>query len=266
MKDNDAVLLEGVTVERGGRRLLENIDWRVRRGERWAVLGLNGSGKTTLVRMIAGFGFPSGGAVSVLGNRFGQTDLRELRQGVGWVNGDLGLEVPLMQTVLDTVVSGRRGSLVVYDDPSREETEAARAALSSLGILRLEERRLGTLSSGERQAVWICRSLMSNPDLLILDEPCLALDPLAREGFLSSLANLLRERPAMTAVMVTHHVEEIVAEFGHVLLVKEGRIAAQGRKGDVLAQTALSGIFGPRFRLSPMDGRFFMELKAAGRP
>jgi iron complex transport system ATP-binding protein len=216
--------------------------------------------------MIAGFGYPASGTLQVLGCEFGKTDLRELRRGVGWVNGDLDLEVPLMQTALETVVSGSRGSLVLYDDPSSGETTAALSALSSLGIAELAERRLGTLSSGERQAVWIARSLATNPELLILDEPCLALDPVARERFLSSLSRLLRNRPEVTAVMVTHHVEEITPEFGQVLLVENGCIVALGRKEDVLSQPVLSKVFGPNFRLSPANGRYSLDLAEAGWP
>lgn len=261
MTDTDAVVMDAVDVERGGARLLSGIRWRVRRGERWAVLGLNGSGKTTLVRMIAGFGYPSAGLVRVLGSEFGKTDLRELRQGVGWVHGDLGLEAPLMQTALETVVSGARGSLAVYDRPSDAETDAARALLSSMGVGGLSDRPLATLSSGERQAVWIARSLMADPGLLILDEPCLALDPVAREGFLASLSRLLRHRAETTAILVTHHVEEIIAEFDHVLLMAGGGIVAQGRKEDMMSEAVLARIYGSRFRLARADGRFFMDLR-----
>jgi iron complex transport system ATP-binding protein len=255
-----AVILEGVHLEIGGSRILSDISWEVARGEKWMILGLNGSGKTTLLRMLSGFGYPSRGALSVLGERFGATDLRALRARVGWVHGDLSAEFPGFMSCLEVVLSGITGTIASYDSLDGDAARRARAALESIGAARLAERRFSTLSTGERQRALIARALAAEPELLLLDEPCFGLDPVAREGFLVSLSKLFAGRPRLTVIGVSHHVEEIIEGFTGVLLLERGEVAAAGARAEVMGGRALARVFGPACRVELRDGRYAMRF------
>ncbi len=254
-----ALSLEDVCLDVEGSRILHDVTWKVGRGEKWIILGRNGSGKTSLVRLLSGFGFPSSGRVEVLGETLGRTDLHDLRRRVGYIHGDLATDIPFFMTALDVVLSGAEGSLVVYEEPAGEE-KMARAMLDSLGMGEFAERRFFRLSTGERQRVLIARALAAGPELLLLDEPCQGLDPLAREEFLESLGGLLAARPDLSVVFVTHHVDEIVEGFTRVLVLEAGRVLASGTRQEVLKPAMVKRLYGERCRLHAREGRFFLSF------
>ncbi len=252
--------LDGVSLDIEGRPILRDITWRAERGEKWIILGRNGSGKTSLMRLLSGFGFPSRGRVEVLGELLGRTDLHVLRRRVGWIHGDLAADIPSFMTALEVVLSGAEGSLVVYEQaPGAEEAMALRM-LESLGMKDFADRRFFRLSTGERQRVLIARALASGPELLLLDEPCLGLDPGAREEFLESLAGLLAARPDLSVVFVTHHVDEIIDGFSRVLILEEGSVLASGQTEEVLTPVMVKRLFGERCRLHSRGGRYFLSF------
>jgi iron complex transport system ATP-binding protein len=178
------------SLERGEVFLLRGVRWEIGAGEQWVVLGPNGSGKTSLVRILAGYEWPTSGRVEVLGEEFGRTDLRELRKRFGFASAAFGDWFAPSEDALDVVASGFEASVGLWRPPAKEELARAREALDAIGALYLEKRRFGVLSQGERQRVLIARTLVHRPALLILDEPCEGLDPLARERLLADLARL----------------------------------------------------------------------------
>lgn len=239
----------GLRVERGETVILDGVDWRVGRGEHWVVLGANGCGKTSLLKVLAGYLTASAGTVRVLGREFGACDWRELRRRMGLVSGALQAAVPEGEPALWTVASGWTAQLDLWRAPSAAEARQARGWLECAGAAGLERRAWGVLSQGERQRVLIARALMARPALLILDEPCAGLDPVARESFLASLEALARRPGGPALVLVTHHVEEITPAFTHALLLRAGRVVAAGPRADTLTAGRLGETFGARVRL-----------------
>lgn len=248
--NQEAVRLENVWFERDGRHILENISWRVGNGERWVLLGPNGSGKTTLLRLLSGYAFPSRGRMRVLDHLFGETDLRELHRHIGWVHSDLRAMIPEFMSALEVVLSGRRGSLVVYNEIAPGEKQAALKIMNWIGTAHLAGRRFATLSTGERQRVLIARALSAEPGLLLLDEPCLGLDPLAREEFLASLEQLYAARKDLSVIYVTHHVEEITPAYEKLLVLAGGRTVGAGEMRQTLNARVISGLYGHSCRLA----------------
>jgi iron complex transport system ATP-binding protein len=264
--DHAAIALRRVCLDIGGSRILDEISWEVAQGEKWIVLGLNGSGKSSLLRLVSGFGYPSSGSMHVLGEPFGRTDLRDLRRHVGWVNGDLAADFPRFMNAREVVVSGGEGAIALYEDKVGPEADEADAALDSIGARHLAERLFHTLSTGERQWVLIARALAAGPRILLLDEPCIGLDPVAREDFLQSLSLLFHRRPDLTVVAVTHHVEEIIDGFTRLLVLSKGRVAGQGGREEVMAGPAIARVYGERCRVDRREGRYAMRFTAAPVP
>jgi iron complex transport system ATP-binding protein len=246
--------VSGLRVDRGPARILRGIDWCVRPGEHWAVLGANGSGKTSLIRALAGYLTPTAGSVAVLGEGHGRSDWPALRRRIGIVTSAFAGSIPPDEPALDTVVSGRFAQLDLWARVTRADRTAAGRLLRLVGLGRLAGRAWGLLSQGERQRVLIARALAARPELLILDEPCAGLDPVARERFLTFMVRLARRRRGPALVLVTHHVEEIAPAFTHVLLLRRGRVLAAGRRRAVLDSAHLSATFGARLRLSRHGG------------
>lgn len=259
------VEVAGLSVERDGTTILNGIDWRVRRGENWVILGANGSGKTSLLSALTGYLMPSRGDVRVLGECFGESDWRELRKHIGLVSSSIGQKMPGEENALDTVVSGKNAMIELWGRVTRAERSRARAWLEKVECAHLEKRPWRALSQGERQRVLIARALMADPALLILDEPCAGLDPVARETFLRFLRRLAAGKEAPTLVLVTHHVEEIVPAFSHVLLLKNGRVLADGPKGRVLTTPLLSKTFGSSLALDNKRGRYQLRVQSTRR-
>jgi iron complex transport system ATP-binding protein len=249
--------VSGVGVVRGGATLLSDLDWTVRDGERWVVLGPNGAGKTTLLQIAGAALFPSRGTVELLGERFGATDLGELRTRVGLTSSALAERVPPREKALDVVVTAAYGVLgrwrERYDDA---DVARASALLGRVGLRAFADRRFGTLSEGERKRVLLARALMTDPELLLLDEPAAGLDLGAREALLRLLARLAQDEAAPPSVLVTHHVEEVPVGTTHALLLARGRSLAAGPVGEVLTGPLLSRAFGLPLEVEERDGRF----------
>lgn len=248
-------------VRRGAAHLLAGVTWRIRPGEHWVVLGANGSGKTSLLRVLMGFLSPTSGSLTLLGARFGAADWREVRPRIGLVSSALHVHIPPAETALETVISGRYAQLDFWGQATPADVRAARACLRALGAVALADRPWAWLSQGERQRVLIARALVARPGLLILDEPCAGLDPVARADILATVNAIAGTRSAPTLIFVTHHVEEITPRFTHVLLLAQGRVTAAGPRADVLTSANLSAAYGRPVRLqrSPAGWRLVIR-------
>ncbi|MFE0590585.1 ABC transporter ATP-binding protein [Micromonospora echinospora] len=244
--DEDLVVnLDGVGVRRSGTALLHDVDWRVELDERWVVLGPNGAGKTTLLNLAAGRLHPTTGTAHVLGERIGRTDLTELRTRIGLSTAALAERIPTEEKVTDVVVTAAWSVVGRWRESyDRTDEVRARALLGQLGVAHLAGRGYGTLSEGERKRVQIARALMTDPELLLLDEPAAGLDLGGREDLVARLAELAYDPDAPALVLVTHHVEEIPPGFTHALLLREGGVVAQGLLGATLTSDNLSKTFG----------------------
>ena len=254
--------LDGLSIRRGGTIILRDISWRVERGQHWAMLGANGSGKTSLLSALTGYLMPTSGEISVLGQRYGAADWRELRKQIGLVSSSVRQMMAEDEPALITVASGKFAMIDFWGDPSRTELAAAKRLLHQVECGYIADRAWSVLSQGERQRVLIARALMAQPRLLILDEPCAGLDPAAREHFLQFIQRLGRQKNSPTLVLVTHHVEEIMPVFSHVLLLKGGRVLAGGKKSAVLKSAMLSNAFNAQMKLSRRAGRYAMSVSA----
>lgn len=252
-------------VARGPVPILRGVDWRVAPGEHWVILGANGSGKTSLLKALTGFLSPTGGNLALLGRRYGACDWRELRLQIGVVTSAFNASIPPAETALETVISGKYAQLDLWHAGTRADRAAARRLLAASRLEHLATREWSYLSQGERQRVLIARALMAQPRLLILDEPCAGLDPVAREKFLLFLDHLAQSAgPRVPAlVLVTHHVEEIVPAFSHALLLREGAVLASGPLRRVLTSANLSATFGAPLRLRRSDGRYALNAVRA---
>ena len=246
------------SIIRNGRPILSDITWQMQAGESWAVVGENGSGKSFLLRLIAGGEYPTHGRVSVLGSVFGSANLWELRRRLGFVSDSLQTRYHARVRVADVVLSGFFSSIGLWDTPSPRQQKLAGEVLVLLGIQHLAHRLFGELSQGEQRKVLIARSLVPDPELLILDEPCAGLDFPTREEFLSSLQHLIER--GRNLVVVTHHIEEIVTGITHILLMKNGRIAALGPKEEVMTEELLNRVLGYRFSLVEAGGRYWAHI------
>ena len=251
------IRMSGVGVRRGSAHLLRSVDWSVELDERWVVLGPNGAGKTTLLQLAAAQLHPSSGTAEVLGERLGKVDVFELRPRIGLTSAALANRMPNNETVLDVVVSA--GYAVVgrwREEYDVLDTGRARHLLYQLGVQQLADRRFGTLSEGERKRVQIARALMTDPELLLLDEPAAGLDLAGREQLVARLATLAADPDAPTMVLVTHHVEEIPSGVTHGLLLRDGLVVAAGLIEDVLSPDLLSVTFGMPLALDRNGGRY----------
>ena len=251
------VRMDGVGVRRSGSMLLREVNWAVELDERWVVLGPNGAGKTTLLRLASAELHPTVGVVHVLGERIGRVNLFELRTRVGISSAGLGLRVPGDEIVRDVVISAGYGVLGRWRE-RYEDLDAGRAdhLLDTLGVRALAGRTFGTLSEGERKRVLIARALMTDPELLLLDEPAAGLDLGGREDLLARLSTLAMDPNAPTTVLVTHHVEEIPRGYTHALLLREGTVVAAGLIDDVLSDDSLTATFGLPLGVRRRRGRY----------
>jgi iron complex transport system ATP-binding protein len=254
----DAVLeLADVTVRRGATNLVEGVDWTVEEDERWVVLGPNGAGKTTLLQVASAQIHPTEGVAGILGEVLGTVDVFELRPRIGLTSAAIAERIPREELVHDVVVSASYSVLgrwrERYDDLDHGRADEL---LAELGAGRLARRTFGTLSEGERKRVQIARALMTDPELLLLDEPAAGLDLGGREDLVETLSVLAMEETSPATVLVSHHVEEIPPGFTHALLLREGRVVAAGPMEQVLTEELLSTTFGMPLQLSHQDDRW----------
>ena len=254
---NAVLELADVTVKRGQATLLDGVDWMVEEDERWVILGPNGAGKTTLLQVASAQLHPSSGVAGILDEVLGTVDVFELRPRIGLTSASLADRIPRHELVRDVVVSASYGIVgrwrEAYDDLDHERAEAL---LTEVGAKHLAERTFGTLSEGERKRVQIARALMSDPELLLLDEPAAGLDLGGREDLVSTLSVLAMDEDSPATVLVSHHVEEIPPGFTHALMLREGRVVAQGPLERVVTEEALSATFGMPLVLTHADGRY----------
>jgi iron complex transport system ATP-binding protein len=257
--DDDLMIdFRRVTLRRGGRVLVGPVTWQVELDERWVVIGPNGAGKTSLLRIAAAMEYPTTGTATVLGERLGKADMAELRQRVGLSSSALAQRIPDDELVRDVVVSAGYAVLGRWRE-RYDDVDYLRAldTLESIGAEHLADRTYGTLSEGERKRVLIARSLMTDPELLLLDEPAAGLDLGGREELVARLADLAADPDSPALVLVTHHVEEIPPGFSHCLILAEGEVLAAGLLADTLTAENLSAAFGQSIAVDAIDGRYF---------
>ena len=237
--------LDDIVFARDGRRIIDHVSLRVERGENWLVLGANGSGKTTLLRIAAMYEHPSHGTVRVLGEQLGRTDVRRLRRRVGYASAALAAQFRPELAAHEIVMTARYAALEPwwhrYDDADRDR---ARDCLDQMGVGGFADRTLGSLSSGEQQRVFLARTLMNEPGVILLDEPSARLDLGGREQLVHALDDIADDDDAPPFVVVTHHLEEVPSSVTHALLLRDGRAVTQGELGDALTSAALSECFG----------------------
>lgn len=246
-----------VVVRRNAKDIVEHLTWSVAGDERWVVLGPNGAGKTTVLQLAAALLYPTSGTVSILGERLGRTDVFDLRPRIGFASTALSRRIPPEESVLDVVLTAAYSVLGRW----REQYEAIdeRRALRVLAEWKLDhlaDRSFGTLSDGEQKRVQIARAVMTDPELLMLDEPTASLDLGSREELVSLLGGYAQAPSTPAMIMVTHHVEEIPIGFTHVLLMREAQAVASGPLADTLTAANLSATFGVDVELDEHEGRF----------
>src|SRR4051794_38399664 len=261
----DVLDLIGVTVVRDGATLVEDVTWTVREGERWVLLGPNGAGKTTLLQIAGARMHPTRGSVDVLGDRLGEVDVFELRPRIGLSSAAFAETLPAGEKVADVVLTAAYAIAGRWHE-SYDPLDHRRSSdlLAAFGVAHLADRTFGTLSEGERKRVQLARSLMTDPELVLLDEPAAGLDLGGRETLVQDLSELARDRRSPVLVLVTHHVEEIPPGFTHALLLRQGRVVAAGPMDEVLTDETLTAAFDVPLAVQCTDGRWTARIRARG--
>jgi len=266
--DPDLVLdLRDVSLRREGKNLVGPLSWQVELDERWVMLGPNGAGKTSLLKIAAALEYPSTGTAVIVGEQLGRTEVTELRSRLGMSSVAVAGRIPGDEVVQDLVVSAGYAVLGRWRE-RYDQMDFDRAAdmLEAIGAEHLAERTWGTLSEGERKRVLIARALMTDPELLLLDEPGAGLDLGGREDLVARLGDMALDPDAPATVLVTHHVEEIPPGFTHAMLLAEGEVTAMGLIEDVITSENLSRAFAQAITVSVIDGRYFARRsRRAGR-
>jgi iron complex transport system ATP-binding protein len=241
----EVIRLRGVGVRYDRSMLLRDVDWTAHSNESWVVIGPNGAGKTTLLQVAATLIAPTHGTVEILGERLDHADIADLRTRIGMASAVIADLVPHNEKVIDLVLTASYG-ILGRDAEDYDSADVTRAVelLDALGCAHLIRRRFASLSEGERKRVQIARSLMADPEMLLLDEPAAGLDLGGREDLLRRIAGLLKDPRSPMMVLVTHHIEEVPAGFTHALLMRKGTVLAAGPLTDVFTERNLSRCFG----------------------
>lgn len=259
---SEILRVNDVKVRRGDTMVLDGVDWSIQNGEQWVILGANGSGKTSLLNTLSGFLQPTEGDVQVFGEVFGETDWKELRNVIGIVNHTVADWIENRETALEIAISGIHAQINYWGHITKDDEKTARKILRQYRLNYAADRTWEQLSQGERQRSLICRALLARYRLLILDEPCAGLDPVARAEFLKFVEKLAaRKRGAPSLILVTHHVEEITPSFTHVLLMKNGKAFAAGPKAEILTAPKLSEAFNADLRVRKRGLFYRLELR-----
>ncbi|WP_336633174.1 MULTISPECIES: ABC transporter ATP-binding protein [unclassified Microbacterium] len=252
-----------VVVRRNARNIVDHLDWSVGDEDRWVILGPNGAGKTTLLQLAATLLHPTSGTVTILDEQLGRTDVFDLRPRIGFASSAMARRVPPEETVLDVVLTAAFAVLGRWNETYETiDEKRARRVLAEWKLDHLADRTFGTLSDGEQKRVQIARAVMTDPELLLLDEPTASLDLGAREELLGLLSGYAQAPTTPAMVMVTHHVEEIPVGFTHVLLIRDGGVVAAGPIDRTLTAENLSATFGMPIALSSDGGRFAARASA----
>jgi iron complex transport system ATP-binding protein len=257
--------VSSLRVQRGTATLLHDVSWRVERGQHWVILGPNGCGKTSLLKALTGYLSTTAGDIELLGQRYGESDWRDLRLHIGVVTAAFHPSIPPAEPALETVISGKFAQLDLWAPTTKTDEKAARKLLALAGAAHLADREWIFLSQGERQRILIARALMAKPRLLILDEPCAGLDPVSREHFLGFIERLARQKNSPAFVLVTHHVEEITPAFTHALVLRNGRVVAHGPLTATLTGDNLSDAFGEPVKIAQRHGVWRLVFSRAAR-
>jgi iron complex transport system ATP-binding protein len=252
-----------VTVRRGGATILGPLDWTVRAGEHWGVAGPNGAGKTTLLRVASAQMRPSTGSAAVLGGRLGRVQLHQLRSRIGLVEPALARRFYPEQRTIDVVLTGAHGTILPDQELPPELVARARTLIASVGAADLERRLFSSCSEGERARILLARALLTDADLLVLDEPAAGLDLPGRELLLTAFTRTLSDHPGLTTLTVTHHLEELPSVTTHALLVRGGRKVAAGPIDEAITDATLSECFGLPLHVERRDGRLAVRADAA---
>lgn len=254
------IRLENGSLARQGKTLLSNLNWSVEKGQTWAILGLNGAGKSTLLRLLTAEFFPSEGHAEILGYTFGNGDITGLRKHIGIVSSFITERLPKHMTAEKIVLTGKYKSSILYKAYGDKELQEAKDMLTSLGAGDLIGRKYHGLSQGEKQICLIARSLMEDPDIIILDEATVGLDLFAREKLLRQIDRITSLPLAPLVLYVTHHAEEITENMDHILLLRQGKIVAQGPKNDVITPEVLADFYQNPVQIIPIDDhRFYIN-------
>ncbi|KNH15601.1 iron ABC transporter ATP-binding protein [Arthrobacter sp. ZBG10] len=254
---SDVLELAAVSVVRGAKTLLDKVDWQVKEGERWVILGPNGAGKTTLLQIAAARLHPSSGTAGILDEVLGAVDVFELRPRIGLSSAALANQIPGDETVLNVVVTAAYGVTGRWREGYEKDDERrAFRLLNEWGMGPMLNRRFVSLSEGERKRVQIARALMTDPELLLLDEPGAGLDLGGREDLVHRLSQLARDEAAPAMILVTHHLEEVPPGFTHAMLLRDAGVVASGPIEEVLTGANLSRTFGLDLDVSVNAGRY----------
>src|SRR5512139_3493578 len=245
---------------RDGRRILDDVRWTMRAGEHWVLFGANGSGKSTLLSIVAGYEWPSEGWVSVLGERYGRCEMPAIKRRIGLVSARLFDWLPDRQRAVEVAATGLYAAIGAWRVLTPADLEAGRATLARIGAEAVADAPYGVLSQGEKQRVMIARALVRAPELLILDEPCAGLDPVARERFLEDVGGVCAAPGGPTLLMVTHHVEEVRAPIDHALLLRDGRVVVEGPLERALTSETLTRTFGAPVALERAGGSLRLRV------
>lgn len=249
--------LSDVSVVRNGRAIVDSVSWTVEGDQRWVVLGPNGAGKTTILQLASTLMHPSSGTVEILDSELGKVDVFELRPRIGIASTAMARRVPFEETVVNVVMTAAYSVTGRWNEDYEDiDEKRARRVLAEWHLDELAERRFGTLSDGEQKRVQIARSVMTDPELLLLDEPAASLDLGAREELVKLLGGYAQSEESPAIVMVTHHVEEVPVGFTHALLLNDGKVVASGPIAEALTSETLSNAFGLAIELTENDGRY----------
>lgn len=235
------ITLENVSLIRNGTEILNNINWKVEKGEHWVLFGLNGAGKTALLNLLNGYHYPTRGKVKIFEKEFGKVDIREyIRREIGLVSSSLQERFYSDDSAYEIVLSGAFTSIGLYETPTDEMREKGVSLMTELGCLHYANREYRTLSQGERQRILIARALMNDPTILILDEPTTGLDIIAREQLLETVGKIASQPKGPNIIYVTHHVEEVLPVFKKTLLLRKGTVFSAGRTKEIMSEEILS--------------------------
>ncbi len=243
------ISLEKISLIRGGRKVLRDINWEICRGQHWFMMGENGSGKSSLLEVLMGYLWPCDGTVKVLGEKYGKTDLPQLRKKIGFIAPWISKRIKTGETVREALAGGLRASIRYYQRIDAKIESQIRRKLKQMDVLHLEEKTFDKISSGEQLKVLIARALMPDPEILILDEPFSALDIGSRAKIYRLLEKVSRQKNSPAILLVTHHFEDILPLFTHGLVLKKGRIAAKGLKAKVLIPSLMRKVFEGKFQI-----------------
>ena len=254
---------KNVSFKRDGREILKNINWEIKEGENWALIGLNGSGKSTLLSMIPAYTFATKGEVSVFDKKFGTCVWAEIKKKVGFVSSTLNNFSDRLnnQSLIDIVLSGKYNSIGIYQEITQKDREKANNIIKDFKLSHLKLNKFGTLSQGEQRKTLLARAFMNSPSLLLLDEPCSGLDIRAREIFLKSLEENSKNINAIPFIYVTHQIEEIIPSISHVAILDNREIIAQGNKYEVLTDENLSKLYEIDVKIEWSNNRPWLIVK-----